>query len=85
VAILTAPGLPTVCNRLATLAHGYFQQAWSAMDRCDRVAMKPARLMGATYDAILSVLERRGWQRLDEPVSLSKWQKLWLACRYGLF
>jgi presqualene diphosphate synthase len=85
VAILTAPGLPAVCDRLATLTHGYFQQAWSAMDRCDRVAMKPARLMGATYDAILSVLERRGWQRLDEPVSLSKWQKLWLACRYGLF
>jgi presqualene diphosphate synthase len=84
-AILTAPDLPTVCNRLATLAHGYFQQAWSAMDRCDRVAMKPARLMGATYDAILSALERRGWRRLDEPVSLPKWKKLWLACRYGLF
>ncbi len=47
--------------------------------------MKPARLMGATYDAILSVLERRGWKRLDERVSLPKWRKLWLACRYGLF
>jgi squalene synthase HpnD len=85
VAILTAPGLPAACDRLATLAHGYFQQAWNAMDRCDRVAMKPARLMGATYDAILLTLEKRGWQRLDEPVSLPKWQKLWLACRYGLF
>jgi phytoene synthase len=85
IAILTAPGLPVVCNRLATLAHGYFLQAWNAMDRCDRVAMKPARLMGATYDAILTVLERRGWKRLDEPVGLPKWKKLWLACRYGLF
>src|ERR1700733_6122224 len=63
VAILMAPGLPTVCNRLTVLAHGYFQQAWTAMDRCDRVAMKPARLMGATYDAILLALEKRGWQR----------------------
>jgi len=85
VAILTAPGLPAVCDRLATLAHGYFQQAWSAMDRCDRTAMRPARLMGATYDGILSALERRGWKRLDTPVSLPKWKKLWLACRYGLF
>jgi phytoene synthase len=85
VAILTASGLPEVCARLATLAHGYFQQAWIAMDRCDRVAMKPARLMGATYCAILFALEKRGWQRLDEPVSLPKWQKLLLACRYGLF
>jgi squalene synthase HpnD len=83
--ILTAPGLPAVCDRLAALAHGYFQQARAAMDRCDRVAMKPARLMGATYDAILSALERRGWKRLSEPVSLPKWKKLWLACRFGLF
>jgi phytoene synthase len=85
MAILTAPGLPAACDRLAVLAHGYFRQAWTAMDRCDRVAMKPARLMGATYDSILSALERRGWKRLDEAVSLPKWKKLWLACRYGLF
>jgi phytoene synthase len=70
---------------LAALAHGYFREAWNAMDDCDPVAMKPARLMGATYDATLSRLERRGWQRLNEPVSLPKWKKLWLACRYGLF
>jgi presqualene diphosphate synthase len=82
--ILTAPGLPAVCGRLAALAHAYFRQASKAMDLCDPVAMKPARLMGATYDAILSALERRGWTRLDQRVTLPKWRKLWLACRYGL-
>jgi squalene synthase HpnD len=85
VAILTAPGLPAVCDRLAALAHGYFREARQAMTLCDRTAMKPARLMAATYDAILTVLERRGWTRLDVRVGLPKWQKLWLACRYGLF
>jgi presqualene diphosphate synthase len=85
VALLSAPGLGTVCERLASVAHGYFRDAWSAMDQCDRTAMKPARLMGATYGAILSVLERRGWKRLDERVSLPKWKKIWLAGRYGLF
>jgi squalene synthase HpnD len=85
VAILTAPGLPAVCDRLATLAHGYFREAREAMALCDPTAMKPARLMAATYDSILSVLERRGWKRLNQRVSLPKWQKLWLACRYGLF
>jgi presqualene diphosphate synthase len=85
VAMLTAPGLPAVCDRLARLAHDYFRQAREAMDACDPVAMKPARLMAATYDAILSVLERRGWKRLDERVTLPKWKKLWLACRFGLF
>lgn len=83
--ILTASGLPLVCSRVAGLAHGYFDEAALAMRSCDRKAMKPARLMGATYDAILSAVERRGWQRLDEKVSLPTWRKLWLACRYGLF
>ncbi len=83
--LLTAAGLPAVCDRLATLAHRYFQQARDAMAQCDRTAMKPARLMAATYDSILSALEVRGWDRLDERVSLPKWKKLWLACRYGLF
>ncbi len=83
--IATAPGLPAVCERLAALAHGYFRDAFAAMDLCDRSAMKPARLMGATYDSILSAVENRGWKRLEQPVRLPKWRKLWLACRYGLF
>ncbi len=84
-AVLTAPGLPIVCDRLARLAHGYFDLARTAMDACDHTAMKPARLMGATYDAILSALEKRGWERLDQRFELPKWKKLWLAGRYGLF
>jgi phytoene synthase len=67
------------------LAHGYFRDARAVMKQCDRKAMRPARLMGATYDSILSALERRGWERSHERVELSKWKKLWLACRYGLF
>jgi phytoene synthase len=85
VAMLTAVGLPAVCDRLARLAHGYFDEASRAMESCDRSAMKPARLMGATYDAILSAVERRGWQRLDKRVGLPWWKKLLLLCRYGLF
>ncbi len=79
-----APGLPSVCARVAALAHDYFRQAHAAMARCDRRAMRPARLMGATYAAILARVERRGSTRLDETVSLPTWHKLWLALRYGL-
>lgn len=85
VAILTAVGLPTVCKRLARLAHTYFEEANRAMDLCDRKAMKPARLMAATYDSILSAVEKTGWINLDERASVPAWKKLWLACRYGLF
>jgi len=81
---LAAPGLAAACGRVAALAHGYFRDAEAAMRQCDQKAMKPARLMGATYAAILTRLEQRGWSRPAERVSLPMWQKLWLACRYGL-
>jgi squalene synthase HpnD len=83
-AALRAPGLARVCERVAALAHEHFRAAQTAMRQCDAKAMKPARLMGATYAAILSRLERRGWSRLGERVSLPAWQKLWLALRHGL-
>jgi phytoene synthase len=84
-AALTAPGLTAVCQRVAALAHRHFAEARAAMTLCNPRAMRPARLMGATYAAILSELERHGWQRLDERVSLPKWRKVWIALRYGLF
>jgi squalene synthase HpnD len=83
-AALTDPGLPAVCARVAALAHGNFRAAADAMDNCDRRAMRPARLMGATYAAILARLEGRGWRRLEQPVKLAKWQKLWIALRFLL-
>jgi squalene synthase HpnD len=83
-AALRAPGLRQVCARVAALAHEQFGAATEAMRRCDTKAMKPARLMGATYAAILTRLERRGWSPPHERVSLPAWQKLWLALRYGL-
>ena len=81
---LRAPGLASVCSRLAALAHQHFSDAHAAMALCNRRAMKPARLMGATYAAILTQLERRGWSRLHERVSLPTWRKLWVALRFGL-
>ena len=83
-AALAAPGLDPVCTRVAALAHGYFNDAESAMAACDRRAMRPARMMGATYAAILRRIERRGWRHPEQRVSLPKWQKLWLALRFGL-
>jgi phytoene synthase len=83
-AAVTDPGLPAVCARVAALAHGHFRAAAAAMKKCDRRAMRPARMMGATYAAILARLAARGWRRLGEPVKLAKWQKLWIALRHLL-
>jgi presqualene diphosphate synthase len=81
--LLSAPKLPEVCDRVAALAHRHFALAREAMRRCDHRAMRPARLMGATYAAILARLEGRGWRHNEDRVSLPAWQKLWLALRHG--
>ena len=81
---LAHPALPAVCARLAADARARFAEAHAAMRRCDRRAMRPARLMGATYAALLARLERRGWASLDLPAKLPRRAKLWIALRYGL-
>jgi phytoene synthase len=83
-AALHAPGLQQVCTQVAALAREQFRTAAAAMRCCDAKAMKPARLMSATYAAILSRLEHRGWSPPQERVSLPAWLKFWLALRYGL-
>lgn len=81
-AALTSPSLPGACTLAAAEAHARFRGAQAAMQRCDPRAMRPARLMGATYAAILRRLERRGWSRIGERVSVPRWQKLWIAARF---
>lgn len=77
------PGLPAVCARMAAEARRHFTEAHAAMRRCAPRAMRPARLMGASYAALLRRLERRGWTRLQQPVRVPKWQKLLIALRYA--
>lgn len=81
--MLSAPGLPRVCGRVAARAHEHFDAAAAAMAACDARAMRPARLMGETYAAVLRRLERRGWDRPAERVGLPAWQKLWIALRHA--
>ncbi len=83
-AALKHPGLVNVCESVADSAKSHFAQASEAMSRCDRRAMKPARLMGASYAAILRRLERRGWSRPEQRVSVPKWEKLWIALRFAV-
>ncbi len=81
---LRHPGLALVCQGVSAMAHGHFRDASTAMARCDRRAMKPARLMAAMYDAVLARLERRGWDRPETGVKVPKWEKLWIALRHGV-
>ncbi|HEY4164441.1 MAG TPA: squalene/phytoene synthase family protein, partial [Dongiaceae bacterium] len=81
--VLAHPNLRPVCRDLAALALDHFAKARAAMTRCAKRPMRPAAIMGAVYRAILTKLIAADWRDLKEPVKLPKWQKLWLAFRYG--
>ena len=80
--LLHHPALPALCARMAAQAHIHFDAAHAAMLRCDARAMKPARLMSATYAAILDALQQRGWTHPGMPVRLTTRQKLWIALKH---
>ncbi len=83
-AVLAHPALPEVCRDLARIARDHYASAAWHMRHCRRGPMRPARLMMQAYKAILNALMRRGWKRIDEPVSLPRWRKIWIALRFGL-
>jgi phytoene synthase len=82
-AVLAHRNLRLVCRDLAALALDHFAKAHAAMARCAKAPMRPAAIMGAVYRAILTKLVAADWRDLKTPVKLPKWQKLWLAFRYG--
>ncbi len=83
-AALAAPALPAVCERLARQAEKYFTEAEAAMGNCDRRAMRPARLMAASYRPLLSRLRQARYDYRGPRVSLSKWEKMAAAARVFL-
>ena len=82
--VLGHSALPAICAEVARMAKQHYRMALQHMRRSRRGPMRPARMMMMGYRAILGALERRGWQRYAEPVSLSRPRKLWIAVRYGL-
>ncbi len=80
-AALVSPGLPAACRALAAQARRHFGDARMAMARCDRRAMRPARLMAAGYAAVLSTLVADDWREPARRVSVPRWRKLLVAAR----
>ena len=53
------------------------------MRQCAKGPMRPARIMGAVYGALLDRLIDWDWQDLTTEIKVPKWRKIWLAIRYG--
>ena len=81
---LQSDRLPATCERVAILADAYFEQAKTAMRRCPRRAMRPARLMAASYRPLLRILRANQFVYSGQRVSLPKYKKILLAARLYL-
>ncbi len=84
-ALLVDPALASVCAGLAERAKQAFAETEAILPRLDRKKMRPAILMKAVYQRTLVGLEARGWDRLDQPVRISRAEKIWIALRHSLF
>lgn len=83
--IMTAPGLPGLCDQLARRADAHFNAAAVIIADADPAAVRPAVMMMQVYRRILDKLLARGWDDLDINVGPSKLEKLVIAVRYGVF
>ncbi|WP_374652672.1 presqualene diphosphate synthase HpnD [Dongia sp.] len=81
--IRSHPNLPRVCRDLAAIARQHFVKADAAMKQCAKEPMRPARIMGAVYGALLDKLIAWDWRDLTTEIKVPKWRKIWLAVRYG--
>jgi len=82
--VLAHPALPDVCDELADMTERRYAEAEAALTACGRRKMRPAAVMMEIYRRIFLRLRQRGWRRLDEPVKVSRMEKLWIAFRYGV-
>ena len=82
---LRHPAFPQACETLADVAQRHFSQADAAAAECNREQIRPAIMMMEIYRRIFTKLKQRGWQHLNQPVSLSNISKFWVVLRYGVF
>ena len=82
--VLAHPNLPEVCDDVVALARRRFAAAQTALRDSPARALRPAVVMMRHYQRILERLVTRGWNDLDQEVSVSTPVKLWIALRYGL-
>jgi phytoene synthase len=81
--MLKSPRIAAVCERMEAQARRYFKLAAGAMEDCDPAAMRPARMMAASYLAVLDRLHKRGWKHPETRVRVPKLLKLWFILWHG--
>ena len=78
ILILKNKNFSKACVKLAKLADLNFKQADKQLKFCSKKELKSAILMMDTYKLLLKKLKKKGWESLEEKVSLTKLEKFFL-------
>ena len=78
------PALQAVARELGAIAKQKFADARAALTSLDWKTVRPALLMMGVYEAYLHKLEARGWEKIGEPLTIGKVEKILIAARYAL-
>ena len=81
--VLASPKLANVCDEIATIAEQDFQDAEAMLCLFERKKIQPIIIMKNIYLPTLQRLIKRGWVDLEQPVRLSRPEKLWIVLRSG--
>jgi squalene synthase HpnD len=71
-----SPRMKQLLRFQALRARHYFAQAHRLMEPSDRPNLVAAEIMRSVYEGLLTKIERRGYDVINEPVALNKVQKL---------
>jgi phytoene synthase len=82
--MIAHPTIDPVCRGVAELAEWHFREAGKIFGSYPRGDLRPPRLMGAVYSAMLLRMRERGWWPQRQRVRIPKVVLIWLILRYGL-
>jgi len=77
------PEIKGVCRALASKAEKCFAQSDRLLATGERDKLRPALIMMHIYHRILKRLQKADWRQIDQRISLSKIERLWIGLRYG--
>jgi presqualene diphosphate synthase len=81
VSVLRHQNLPSVCEDVAAIARDHYVLADLFMKKCNKSAMRPARIMRSYYGAIFDQLVASKWRDPMKRVTLPKWKKIALVLK----
>ena len=84
IIVIDDPAIARTCSELSEIAYQQFSAAQTVIRKIGSKKTLAARIMMAVYKRIYDKLLDRGWDRLDEPVSLTKLEKGLLILRESL-